>query len=207
MYRTPHRCRGIAVAALATGMLVAPGAASAATVEVDGTRIELTAAGGETNNVTLDGDVNPAIVVVTDTSATLTESESACTKLNPHTVRCAITGGPSRVSAGLGNEDDSFVNHRGFRTEVNGGTGDDTLFGGTGPDELDGDAGGDRIDGGSGGDRLFGGFGPDEIVGGPGDDELTGSFGHDSLEDRFGTDKLFGGPDSDILDEIGRAHV
>jgi Ca2+-binding RTX toxin-like protein len=197
------RALGAAVAAL----LAVPAAANAATVDVSGTTVSLSAAGGEANHVTLDGDVNPAIIFITDTGATLTENASACTSLNAHTVRCAISGGPSLVTAGLGDEDDFLSNHRGFKTEVNGGSGADDLFGGSGADELDGDAGADELVGGSGNDDLFGGLGPDRIVGGPGDDELAGSFGHDSLEDRFGTDKLFGGPDSDDLDAFDGAGV
>ena len=99
---------------------------------------------------------------------------------------------------------------------VNGGSGNDSLFGSNSGNVIHGGAGDDNIVGGSGSDKLFGDAGNDTLNGGVNDsanDFLTGGLGNDTFkfEGRFGTDTVTdwnfgGGPaNADTLDLVGYA--
>jgi Ca2+-binding RTX toxin-like protein len=81
--------------------------------------------------------------------------------------------------------------HRGtwYDEDLNGKSGNDTLWGLGGNDHLRGDAGKDRLFGGHGNDWLFGGAGNDQLSGGRGNDTLSGDLGRDAFvfNSRLGT--------------------
>jgi Ca2+-binding RTX toxin-like protein len=108
-----------------------------------------------------------------------------------------------------------------FRSIVNGGDGNDSIFTGDADDEARGDNGNDSIDGGAGRDYLLGGSDDDRIVGGAGndslssgggrntlwggegDDRITGSGGRETMFGDAGNDRLMGQGGNDLLDGGG----
>lgn len=75
-------------------------------------------------------------------------------------------------------------------SQIQGGTGNDTVQGGTGRDTIYGNSGNDLVRGGPGNDRLYGGPGIDTVYGNSGDDRLEGG---------PGTDRLSGGPGRNVV--------
>lgn len=111
-----------------------------------------------------------------------------------------------KIQGGAG--DDLLRNKTRFRSRMDGGPGDDSIFGGRGDDQVKGGsgddlvkggAGNDVINGGPGQDHLEGGLGRDTISGGRGEDDLFGDAGQDTLEGGAGNDDLNGGRQSDNL--------
>lgn len=104
--------------------------------------------------------------------------------------------------------DDTFINDTPFRSQANGGAGNDRLFGGSGDDTLwssygedtlYGRGGDDRLRGGSGNDVLVGGDGDDHIIGGMGDDIMIGGSGDDFMVGQQGKDILLGQSGEDVM--------
>lgn len=90
----------------------------------------------------------------------------------------------------------------GFLYETNsivGGKGNDTITGGTLDDIIRGRAGNDVIDGGKGNDFITGDAGNDKITGGKGDDRVDGGDGDDIIYGRDGDDIIVGGSGNDQL--------
>ncbi len=90
--------------------------------------------------------------------------------------------------------------------EINGTSGDDSLYGRGGNDELDGrgadddlygNSGNDELGGHAGRDLLYGNRGNDDLEGGSGNDKLWGGKGRDKLDGESGDDKLWGGGGAD----------
>jgi hypothetical protein len=99
---------------------------------------------------------------------------------------------------GLG-ANDTFTNSTYVASEVDGGTGNDTLTGGSGRDTMRGGTGNDRISGSNGDDTLRGDDGNDSLFGGAGNDRLDGDDDADRLEGGTGDDRLFGDSGGDVI--------
>ncbi|HEU4975216.1 MAG TPA: hypothetical protein VFT50_09015 [Baekduia sp.] len=179
------RRRG-AMAALAAGCLLVPGAAQGATVRVvtgfavpssgaavrpDDAGVDVRAAPGERNHLTLE--MEGGTLVVRDPGAPLLPAEG-CAVAAPGEVRCSAVAATIRMVTVDAGDGDDVVDASALpvRLAAIGGAGDDVLLGGTGDDVLSGDDGRDRLIGGPGDDRLSGGPGADRLDGGDGDDEL-----------------------------------
>ncbi len=76
------------------------------------------------------------------------------------------------------------------QTNVDGGSGNDTLIGGGGSDTILGGQGDDSLDGGLGADSLSGGDGDDTLADGMGDDTLDGGTGNDVYDLTPGSDDV-----------------
>lgn len=192
---------------LVAGFFAAAGSAQAATVEINDTRLEVTAANGETNRLALD--VGPdGTVAVFDDGAPL-QAGPGCSAPDPGTVSCP-SGRLRTVLVQARDGDDSVtVGSLGLSTDLRGGAGNDQLQGTPGPDALDGGPGNDELDGAGGDDTLMGGEGDDALSagsgadvadGGPGVDVLDGDLGDDQLTGGSGDDSIDAGPGNDRLD-------
>ncbi len=109
-----------------------------------------------------------------------------------------------------GDSNDVFYNYTNskYKTSLQGGDGNDTLWGGYGSDTILGGNGNDLIQGSRGDDELYGNRGfdviygsydNDKINGGRENDFLFGDDGNDTLEGSYGNDMLLGGDDNDEL--------
>jgi VCBS repeat-containing protein len=78
----------------------------------------------------------------------------------------------------------------GLENQINGTSGNDTLFGTAADDLIRGLGGLDSVNGVDGDDYLDGGRGNDILIGGAGDDWLIGASGSDSLEGGTGADQF-----------------
>ncbi len=213
----------LAVALLA--VLTAPGAASAATVEVSsGNRLLYFAAGGETNDLTVS-QAGP-VWTFRDPGATVTPG-TGCASVGLNEAACTVSGPLASIRIDLGDLDDRAVGDASVREpegnsepfNINGGPGNDLLIGppnveshlrgadlyfdGPGDDELLGGNRDDDLHGGDGNDQLDGKGGRDELDGGLGVDLVRGGDGGDSFESDVrgpdGGDTLIGGKDNDRL--------
>jgi Ca2+-binding RTX toxin-like protein len=88
---------------------------------------------------------------------------------------------------------DTLFGHDAVGDEINGHSGDDTLYGLGGSDQINGATGNDIADCGRGDDFAYGGVDNDTLAGGLGDDELYGELGNDTLRGGSGADILDGG--------------
>lgn len=86
--------------------------------------------------------------------------------------------------------------------DLQGRSGDDTIFGNGGQDYLFGLDGNDMLDGGSGNDMLYGGSGDDALYGGRGNDTIAGGGGNDFMVGSEGADTfdVYGGGQDVIKD-------
>jgi hypothetical protein len=189
-------------AAAAAAALALAGPAAASQVASDGQTLTYSAGPAEANKVLLSvasGDINcggagETCLRIDDSGAHIAVGEGGCVLLSSSsylgdTVACPL---PQRVSADLGDGDDSYWDWDGPSTidtgggndnPVYGAGGDDTIAGGPGNDVLYGDAGNDALDGGTGDDDLEGipgdaldpphGAGADRYSGGGGGDSLV----------------------------------
>lgn len=82
---------------------------------------------------------------------------------------------------------------------IYGGAKNDTISGGSGKDRLHGEEGNDTLNGGSGNDTLYASFGNDYSDGGSGNDKIYGGDGTDTLLGHFGNDYIHGGYANDSL--------
>jgi hypothetical protein len=167
------------VAAVLASTLFWPPLAYAATVSVsepmpDQQTLTYQAAGGETNRVTITMDVDRALWLVMDTSASLTAGDG-CTSADAHIATCLVPLDKSRfvsvkledmndaasAAGACGYVDDSEV--VGCSVRLEGGDGNDRLVGTSVFASL--------LEGGDGNDYLFRGTSMD---GGPGADTIDG---------------------------------
>lgn len=160
----PPRARKLAVA-VTGALLMVPATAQAATVSVasalGGPQIQLAAAPGETNLVT----VAPAggnVYTVADSGSTPVVAGTGCTQVTPSSVSCSVPGLDS-VLAVLGDGSDS-LSAGAMPVNVSG-------YGEAGDDALSGSqfAGFNVLDGGAGRDTLRPGFGIGDVVRGGSD--------------------------------------
>ena len=183
-------------------------AASASTLEINGTQLAYTAAEGETNQVSLtrQGDR----YVITDPGAVIEEPDAPCSlDVGVIQASCPVAG-IQMHRAELDDGEDTFtiaadaypaLDDR-TRLAVSGGDGDDEVFGGPGRDQLSGDEGDDELHGGDHEDVLTGDEGADDLFGGAGDDRaVDGGEGPDTLDAGPGDDEVvIGGPGNDTVD-------
>lgn len=168
-----------ALGALALTMsLAGPASASPSLVSREGSEVRFAALGGEQNNVTFS--LSGGVLFVTDSGSTLTAGPG-CVQVNPGTVRCGT--GVTRIAAVLGDRNDVATNNTSIASDIDGGTGQDTLIGGFGADRLtdpdgwgsapaattfSGRAGNDTVISRNGGfDRVDCGFGFDVVIADP----------------------------------------
>lgn len=173
----------------------APAPAQAVTVEggfvdpglygVPYTWVNVTAAGGEANTVTMESSGARDAVTVRDTTAPVTAS-GKCTQMDEHTASCEVESTGVQAVVRAGDADDSVAVGQGFASVY-----------------VDGGAGADVLRGGPAGDILLGGPGPDDVDGGPGSDELReGASEHEPVT--LEPDTLSGGAGIDTLSYAGR---
>lgn len=215
---------GKASAVAAATVLVAvvlSGTALAAptTIPKTATGINVSAASGTVNNVTIRYGVfeqgNDGFHIdaqfITDTAGLIVvEAEGQiCTQPVGNTTACVDTGTTAGVPDGstgtgenpkikLGDRDDTLVSDNVGDLEVIGGPGDDTMRGGSRPvviSAFQGEPGSIETSSeyfrGQGGDDVLKGFGqPDNLDGGKGNDKLVGGRGRDDLYGGGGNDRL-----------------
>lgn len=176
---------------------VAPAAASAATVELSGDRLEIK--GGEQRDVLqLQRTDEEFRLTQRHRERDLTTPSGACQSTTTREVECP--GGGVRfieVSAGAGN--DRFVVGRRFPASDERGACRGNELGpalearmGKGRDYAELSEGPDLVRGGDQPDVLLGCQGNDEIRGGAGNDRLSGDRGNDSIRGSEGSDWLVG---------------
>jgi RTX calcium-binding nonapeptide repeat (4 copies) len=171
-------------------LLVCPGAAQAATVNVENRTLRVIAAPGELNQITITpAPSDPAALEVTDGIA------------SPVMVSDATS-----VYADLGDGDDVLSLTAPVPAQILGGEDNDTLT--VAPATLAVDPAlspAVTLDGGDGDDTLTGAGGADTLLGFEGDDRLTGGYGNDTLDAAGGSDTADGGAGADrlvLLDEL-----
>jgi RTX calcium-binding nonapeptide repeat (4 copies) len=157
----------LAIPAVLLTLAVAPAAASAATVDVEGTAARYIADTGETNDVTV-GLLDAGRIRIADPGAAITAGAS-CQPVDPHTVDCSAL--VAHVETGDGND---TIRSTGAVLIADGGSGRDKIFGGDASDELDGGTGTDEVHGGGGPDMLEDfDTDPDLLDGGTGTDTVS----------------------------------
>ena len=160
MFRAPASRLAPALSILAC-LLAAPSAmAAGASVDNADDRLELTAATGERNLITVTG--SPNTYILEDAVSNITAG-SGCTQLTAKRVRCS-GGSIKSIYLDLRDQDDSVVSSASMRVDISAGDG---------ADKLTGSASHDRLSGGPGDDLLDGGLGADLIVGDDGRDRVT----------------------------------
>jgi len=131
--------------------------------------------------------------------------------VNGHVDLSTITGITSETDSGIpfGGMTYADIGLTAKVHDLDGTTGDDTLYGDitndeirgkNGHDTVYGDLGDDVIFGAKGGDTLFGGLGIDDLQGGDGNDTLDGGAGDDTLKGGNGPETLHGGEGDDTLE-------
>ena len=208
-------------AATMLGAAVLSGTALAAptTIPKTATGINVSAASGTVNNVTIRYGVfeqgNDGFHVdaqfITDTAGLIVVEAEGQIGTQPvgNTTACVDTGTTAGVPDGstgtgenpkikLGDLDDTLVSDNVGDLEVIGGPGDDTMRGGSRPvviSAFQGEPGSVETSSeyfrGQGGDDVLKGFGqPDNLDGGKGNDKLVGGRGRDDLDGGGGNDRL-----------------
>jgi RTX calcium-binding nonapeptide repeat (4 copies) len=162
------------------------------------TQLDVTAAPGETNAITITADTGAnRSAVVRDSGAPITAG-TGCAPLDATAVRCAGLSTIDRTVVLLGDGDDTLAISPGLIATVDGGDGADRITGGG---DLSGGAGNDLL---VGGPFLTGGPGDDELHGTPGDDQLYGDAGPLGGSDAAGNDLIDGGAGHDRTGYEGR---
>jgi|GEM_PF-2324395 len=104
--------------------------------------------------------------------------------------------GHDTINANAGHD---YVNAD-FRSDVDGGSGNDVIFGGWDVNELAGGSGNDSIVGGNKTDQIWGDDGADTLKGGSGNDSVWGGNWGDQIYGGSGRDSLYGGDNPDWID-------
>jgi len=204
------------------------GAASAATVSVDGSGVLTYAAvGGHLNLISLS-QASSDVTVTRNTGGgffgppdddALTNGAGCDAPVSGIGTESSTCHGVTSVVVNLSDRDDS-ASASGLTTipvTANGGDGDDGLTGGSSDtgDTLNGENGDDTLSGLGGPDTLNGGAGADSLNGGSGNDRADGGAGNDNIGDSgtptvpapttpgpndTSNDTLTGGDGSDVID-------
>jgi hypothetical protein len=220
--------RRLAPAFTVLACLLAAPSATAATAVVDSgqDRLELTAANGERNLLTVTG--SSGTYTIEDAVSNISAG-SGCTQLASKRVRCS-SGWNNQIDSiqlDLRDLDDTVVNSAAIDIEVTAGDGADKLTGGAYGDKLYGGNGDDLLDGGAGSDVISGDAGRDRVSyatrtapvdvnlgswwGGDGEsgewdfvsssvEEVVGGAGNDRLTGTSAVNTFIGGAGNDILD-------
>lgn len=210
----PSGCRrGVAVlsAGVLAGASLLLGAAPAQAqtgVSAGGGSLQINAATGEANNITVSRVTVPggARYQIHDSGDTL-DPGTGCSRVNSHTVRCT-TADVRSITVNARDGHDTVTLNVALPATVRGGDGNDTLRGGEGGDSLWGGAGHDSlygrgghdgIRGEDGNDTIHGGEGNDTVRGGNGNDDIHGQSGNDSVHGENGHDTVHGGNGNDTI--------
>lgn len=196
--------------ALAVFLLICavPSSASAWTVEIQGSRLIVRAAGSQPHRLSLVDSSSDR--QITDTAGNQFSGPLPAGCAQPDIARVTCPAGlVTAIDVHGGDGDDRLTNAgsapnvtlhgEGSADVLVGSGGSETLDGGAGNDDLSGGGGDDALDGGDGNDLLSGGAGSDAIAGGGGNDQLDGGDGADLLGGGDGDDTLAGGEDGDEL--------
>jgi Ca2+-binding RTX toxin-like protein len=213
-----RRIAGLSAAIMATAAaFAAPAGAATISSEFDGT-LDINAAAGETNAMTIGvaATADGSTVTIDDAGAPLTAG-GGCQVANDGEVTCTVQG-LYVVFVELGDANDSLAADNGdpsVQFTVVAGDGSDSVeVGPRGEICLDGDGGADRltittpsrsctIDGGPGDDVLIGSDGYDRLYGGPDADTVLGQGGDDYVYGDDGDDRVHGGPGNEVIAEGG----
>jgi Ca2+-binding RTX toxin-like protein len=194
----PGRRAFLIALAVVGGALTAAPNAGAATVSSAGGTVQLQAAPGEANRVSVDTGADGGIVFF-DEGATLVAG-AGCSDPGDGSVSCPRAG-VGAIVVETGDGDDSVSSGAvGLPLTIAGGDGNDQLQGSAGADRLDGGAGHDGLDAAEGADELVGGPGDDDLSAGPGDDTLDGGDGVDVFDGDLGNDRITAGAGDDVAD-------
>jgi hypothetical protein len=196
--------KAVGIAALAV-TLVAPAAAEAARVDLDGNNLRYRAADGEVNSLVVA--VRPGEVAFRDPGKQIDVSRAGgrCGAPADGAVTCSLSGG-LKVKVSLEDGDDRGEVLSGA-ADLDGDEGDDTLLGGPGDDDLEGGDGNDLLQGGGGRDEYEGGDGIDKVDYSDHTAPVTGSFDGVANDGSAGeneqvpgdTEFLIGGQGADTL--------
>ena len=166
-----HRAGGLALLTLA--LAGAQDARAATTVSTSGVQLDVLAAPGRANEITVFL-ANPATLRVRDLGDTVAAGPG-CAGVDLHTVDC-LAAGILVADVDTWDLDDTVTKFAPLIGLLDGGPDDDTLRGGPSPNggnDLRGGPGDDELVGGPDRDALDGGSGADELHGGPGVDHAT----------------------------------
>ena len=201
--------------------------AHAATVSVDGSTLQVTAAPGEVNQIAIAP--RTGVLSVTDPGAPLTAGAGCATA--GAAIECPSSG-ILALTADLGDADDTLTSTSSLPLLATDGDGADRVTGGNGSDIFIASPGADLYQGGGGTDlvsyaarqdpvvadlaggvqeddfaaveNLIGGAGADRLTGTTSANSLYGGAGDDVLDGRTGADRLEGGPGIDTADYSAR---
>src|SRR5690349_14572967 len=194
-----------ALIALLAVALFAPASAQASTVSITDGTLTVTAAPGELNRLTVKNTGE-----VLDSNAPLVAG-TGCAAGGAGRLVCTA---PTRVTADLGDGDDTLTITGAMPSTIGDGAGRDTVTGGTGgnvvprigrvlgrtgADTLAAGGTGTALGGGAGNDRLIGKAANDTLSGGSGDDTVSGAAGTDAIDAGDGNDKAYGDDGNDTL--------
>jgi len=223
----------LVVSVMAVALVLASGAAPAATLTVNDGTLAIVDTQAEENHIT--GKVGDGVLTITDEVPLRTSNlPRSCKKVSSNTVQCGAqnierlkihlgdgddevdlrrvgTRIPATVYGEMGNDlidptgtDDRIYGGSGMDVMYGGvGRGDDSLSGGPDDDSLSAERGGDAVSGGDGFDFIFGGAGTDALTGDNGNDYVFGEEDKDSIVGGLGTDNVYGGSGSDTLSGNG----
>jgi Ca2+-binding RTX toxin-like protein len=187
--RGAYRRAGLTVALALAALAAVPAIASAAAVSTSGTVITFTAAGGETNALTVTQPgtnsykFDEASISITESSAncTATSGDVTCSGVSWTSVVVNLGDSNGDVFTAAGVNDDPFT--------INGEGQTDTITGSSANDIIDGGGQADTINGGPGNDTLNGGAQDDNVNGDADNDRLTGGANADTLNGGTGIDR------------------
>jgi hypothetical protein len=189
----------------AVAVLLAPAAASAATLSVGPTgAATYTGAPTETNHVVVSYDFMHGVYLFNDTGASVvTVTGNGCHAYSLQLAYCSY-GSFSSVAVRLGGTG-SYAESQLWLTPVTltGGNGTSTLVGGSSPTTLVAGAGQTTMTAGNGNTTFTGGSGPSTMTGGKGHDTFAGGAGGDTINSRNGVAEQVtcgGGVDTVVAD-------
>jgi hypothetical protein len=205
------------VSSVAALFLVSASSVWAATAQVSGSTVQFVATPGEENGLFVDDEAGGKLRLKDRPTITITPG-TGCSTVNQNTVVCTGSSlsasmgdqgdfielgrtsnpgtiAPAVVDLGDGNDNFSANSDEAVTasTEVQGGTGEDSIFGGYGVDTIDGGPGKDPILSGDYNNQNGEGQSKDTIGGGSGDDIIFGGGGDDTLTGDSGADRVVGG--------------
>ncbi|RSM46766.1 hypothetical protein DMB66_49220 [Actinoplanes sp. ATCC 53533] len=190
-------CTAAAVASTALFAMPAQAASAGLAKVVGSSTVQFNALLGKSNGLVIT--ISGRTVTLNDKVAIKAGKGCKAVKGDKTKVKCKTSKKTTKISAALGDKNDSVTNKTSVYLLVDGGSGNDTLTGGSGRDQLQGSSGNDKLYGKAGNDSIFGGSGNDYIGGGVGNDHIEASSGVDKVFGDAGVDTIFGGSGKDRL--------